>query len=88
MRSLAELRGEIDEIDDNLVRLLRRRLQVVDEIAVAKRDAGVPVGDPGREDAILARVAAEAGEGFADDVRRLFASMFAIAKDRQRKARA
>ena len=88
MRDLAELRREIDEIDGELVGLLKRRLAVVDEIAAAKRASGTPVGDSGREDAILARVAAQAGAEYADDARQLFAAMFSIARARQRRAMA
>ena len=86
MRSLAELRGEIDEIDGRLARLLRRRLEVVDEIGEVKRETGAPVSDPSREMVILERVASEAGEGYADDAKRLFASILDISKARQRIA--
>lgn len=87
MRSLGELRGEIDEIDGRIARLLRRRFEVVDEISEAKRESGAPVSDPSREAAILSRVAAEASERFADDAKRVFSSVFEVSKSRQRGAR-
>ena len=86
MRDFAELRREIDEIDLGLVGLLRRRLAVVDEIAAAKKASGAPVGDPGREAEILAKVASEAGEGFAEDVKPLFAALFSISRARQQRS--
>jgi len=88
LRDLAELRGEIDALDSDLARLFRHRLKVVDKIASVKRESGALVCDSGREAEILARVAVEAGEGYAEDVCRLFASIFDISRARQLEAMA
>lgn len=56
--SLAQLRLEIDEIDDALLALLERRIAIGRRVAAAKGDATGPFLRPGREAQILRRLAA------------------------------
>ena len=51
--SLDQLRAEIDQIDDALVRLLGQRVEIGRRVAAAKGDATGPYLRPGREAAIL-----------------------------------
>lgn len=51
---LAALRASIDEVDDEIVSLLRRRALLANEVSEAKRDSGLPVYSPTREREILA----------------------------------
>jgi chorismate mutase/prephenate dehydratase len=46
---LQELRKQIDEIDDGLVRLFQQRMDVSAEIARYKKENNLPVHDPARE---------------------------------------
>ena len=78
------LRAEIDGIDDEIARLFRRRMEIVDGIAEAKRKQGAPVSDPARERMTLARVAGNVGADLENGARLLFTTMFGIAKARQR----
>jgi chorismate mutase len=48
-------RAEIDQLDEQLLRLLSRRAQLAVELARVKRGLGRPVEDPGREQAVLER---------------------------------
>ena len=84
MKDLGDIRGEIDAIDDQLADLLRRRLDIVGEVAAAKREKGVPVSDPARERAIMTRVAERVGSEYEDAARLLFTTLFGVAKARQR----
>ena len=84
MKSLEEIREGIDEVDRALVPLLVRRMELVAEVAAAKRASGKAVNDPSREQAILARVGAAAGESFAAPVKSVFTTMFAVSKAHQR----
>jgi chorismate mutase/prephenate dehydratase len=54
------LRTIVDQIDDELIGLLERRASLVDEVATAKRDAGLPLHDPDRERLVLERLGARA----------------------------
>jgi len=51
--SLDEIRSRIDAIDTELVRLLNDRADLVHEIGVIKKDAGLPIYAPEREEALL-----------------------------------
>ncbi|MBX3456062.1 chorismate mutase [Ferrovibrio sp.] len=59
--SLADLRHEIDVLDDQIQDLLRRRAEAVEKVAITKRAAGMTDGaflKPGREAQILRRLMA------------------------------
>lgn len=43
MRTLEELRVEIDRIDQQMVRLFEERMQVVAEVMAVKKAAGLPI---------------------------------------------
>src|SRR5690606_31054247 len=57
---LKELRDEIARTDDELVRLLARRLSLAKEIGEIKTRLGIPVLDPAREAEVVRRAAADA----------------------------
>lgn len=54
---LQELRGEIDQIDDDLIGLLAKRMAVAVEIKKVKQETGMATFDPGREEKLKAKVA-------------------------------
>lgn len=59
---IEELRKRVNEVDGELVRILNERARIVQELGAFKREAGVPLFDPRREEEILRRVA-EINEG-------------------------
>lgn len=71
-------RRRIDEIDDELLRLLSRRLESVIRIGHAKAESGTTIIDPDRESAIVDRLL-ERNDGplDADAVRRIFETIIA-----------
>ena len=80
---LDRLRGEIDRIDDKMIALFKERMQVSDKIAMFKKEHDMPTLAPGRERALLARVAEEAGEEFADYTESLFRTIMAASRSYQ-----
>jgi chorismate mutase len=54
--SLSSLREEIDRIDEVIVRLLDRRARCAYAIGRIKREQGMPIYEPQREAAVIARV--------------------------------
>ena len=80
---LEQLRGQIDQIDDKIIALFKERMQVSDEIAMFKKEHDMPTLAPGRERALLARVAEEAGEEFADYTESLFRTIMAASRSYQ-----
>ena len=73
MSAIEDLRGQIDEIDGELLRLVSRRAQIATQIAAWKRRAGLPGYSPDGEREVLSR-ACRANAGPLDNpaVIRLF----------------
>ena len=80
---LEQLRGQIDQIYDKIIALFKERMQVSDKIALVKKEHDMPTLAPGRERAVLARVAEEAGEEFADYTESLFRTIMAASRSYQ-----
>lgn len=79
---LPDLREEIRGIDDELLTLVRKRLDVARRVADAKRDAGLPVLDPAREAAVV-RYAGEFARRHGlveEDVRALFWALVGLTR--------
>ena len=53
---LEELRVLIDDVDRRVVELLNQRTRVVEDIGRVKRQAGLPIYEPKREDQVFANV--------------------------------
>ena len=79
---LERLREEIDRVDAELVELLNKRLQLVDEIGALKRGQGLPVRDRAREEELLARIRARAGENAAE-AETVYRTLLQISRARQ-----
>lgn len=79
---LPDLRDEIRAIDEELLGLVRRRLEVARRVAEAKRKAGLPVLDPAREAAVV-RYAGEFAREHdlaEEDVRALYWSLVGLTR--------
>ena len=56
MTKIGELRKEIDKVDDEVLRLLNKRMEFVKEIGVLKHSSGAAIYRPEREKEILDRL--------------------------------
>ncbi len=87
---IEELRGRIDVIDDQLVRLLNVRVACAVEIGRLKHGQGVPIYQPEREKQVLALVRQSAtqlaGPLNADAVVRIFERVMDEARSAERRA--
>ncbi|WP_119978858.1 bifunctional chorismate mutase/prephenate dehydrogenase [Shewanella algidipiscicola] len=59
---LEKLRGHIDNVDQQLLHLLRKRLDLVGQVGAVKHAAGVPIYAPEREASMLAKRREEASK--------------------------
>lgn len=66
-RRLTELRERISSLDDELIRLIGERRDLVLEIGRVKRLLGLPVLDPGREAAVVRKAAERARQAGVDE---------------------
>lgn len=55
LRTLEELRYEIDNIDKELVSLLEKRMDAVGEVALFKKKNGTPILDETREKQVISK---------------------------------
>lgn len=85
MKEIEELRKEVDKADDELVAAFIKRLSVTDKIGEVKRDCGVCVDDFSRESAIIKRLTSGKTESQKRAITDLYAAIFDISKQRQKR---
>lgn len=56
MERISPLRKRIDEIDEQIMRLLKERVNVCENIGIIKREQGIPVRDRRRENEQYTRI--------------------------------
>ena len=79
MEQLRPYRERIDRLDDEIVRLLAERFQVVREVAAVKARDGIPVRLADRIEAVCARNAAHGADlgAEADALRQIYETIVA-----------
>ncbi len=85
MKELSEIRKEINSIDDDLVKLFVRRLEIVQDVARSKKETNQPIMDPAREREILSKVAEKVGPDLENSGRLFFSTLFNVSRARQRE---
>lgn len=88
IRDLAEIRKEINEIDQQLSQLFDRRMQITNDVAAYKVANGIPVFDRIREEQVIEKVVAQfpnRGEDFHKALRILYQTMMDLSKENQAK---
>jgi monofunctional chorismate mutase len=83
MSTLEILRTQIDEIDDQLLKLLIKRLSIVENIGKIKENSKLPVQDLKREAAILKRINELAPSNNKECITELFQHIIRYCKDHQ-----
>ena len=82
---ISEIRKEIDRLDDELLELLIKRLELGKEIGEVKRAIGKAVTDEAREKEIFQRLIKNAGSKMAEeDVIELFSKILEISRKIQK----
>lgn len=82
---LSQLRNEIDEIDNQLVELFCRRMDVSARVADYKRANNMPILVPSREREILVKIAEKAGPEMGNYARVLYSMLFELSRGYQSK---
>ncbi len=81
--SLDELRGQINQVDDELTALFMRRMALSAEVAKQKRKTGAPIFDPTRERAVVARLTEGMDEESSLNTKLLYNTIFDLSRARQ-----
>lgn len=82
---LSELRKQIDSIDEELVALFKKRMNVSAEVAEYKRQTGMSILDSSRERTLLDKVSELSGEDFEEYTRTLYATILDLSRSYQHK---
>ncbi|MBR2698256.1 MAG: chorismate mutase [Clostridia bacterium] len=80
---LQNIRQNIDQIDDQLVKLFAERMDCSRRVAEAKRETGKPIRDRAREREIVNRLTKAAGERYAPYVSALYGHIFDLSRSLQ-----
>ena len=81
--SLEQMREEINQIDQELVDLFRRRMELSKSIGAYKQANQLPVQDPARERELLGRVAEQAGEELSEYAQSVYQTILAVSRSYQ-----
>lgn len=82
---LLELRKEIDGLDDQMLKLFTKRMEVCRQVAEYKKEKELPVLQGGREEEILSRIRETAPAGLEDGAAVLFSNLMDISKCLQQR---
>ena len=82
---LKDLRNQIDEIDDELVKLFVKRMNISAQVADYKKANNLPIYVPAREREILQDVAEKAGSDMANYAKVLYSMLFELSRSYQKK---
>lgn len=87
MEKILSLRRRIDEIDEQILRLLKERVEIGKIIGKTKREHGTPVKDRQREDELYKRIVRRASELGLDprDVRAVYQKIITMGIHAQEK---
>ncbi|MGM9601301.1 MAG: chorismate mutase, partial [Faecousia sp.] len=77
---IQELRGQIDNIDDELVKLFGKRMEISAQIADYKKENNLPIFVPAREREKLLDVATKAGPEMENYTRVLYSMLFELSR--------
>ena len=84
MSEIDLLRIEIDDIDQELTKLLERRLNVAKKIAEYKKGRDLPILDESREEVVIQKnIDRLDNPDYADNVREFYISLMDISKSVQ-----
>lgn len=84
MKDLTEIRRELDQVDQEIVALFEKRMMLAAQVAQYKMNAGMPVLDRSREEAVLhSRANMLQDPRLAEDVRELFECLMTLSRREQ-----
>ena len=85
---LDQIRKDIDQIDQEIVALLERRMVCVGQIVEYKEQQGLPVLDQGREREVLEKVGSLVDEQYRATIQAQFQDMMKRSRNFQEEVRA
>lgn len=85
---LNALRSQINEVDDALIKLFLKRMELSGKVAVYKHEKKLPIYVPEREQEILDAVSEKTGTDMSPYLRELYATIFELSRRYQMQCNA
>ena len=83
-KRILQLRKEIDNLDEEIIRLLKKRMHISKEVGKLKEILDIPVEDKMREKEIIERLNTYAGKNLSEEqLIRIFTAVFRSSKQVQ-----
>ena len=83
-KRILQLRKEIDNLDEEIIRLLKTRMRISKEVGKLKEKLDIPVEDKIREQEIIERLTTHAGKNLSEEqLVRIFTAVFRSSKQVQ-----
>ena len=91
MEGIQKLRKRIDEIDEQILRLLGERAEICRSIGLLKKEQGMPITDASRENEVYAKVRVKATDfsldsNEAEAVYRQIVNMYSSVQESKEKS--
>ena len=83
-KRILQLRKEIDNLDEEIIQLLKKRMRISKEVGQLKEKLDIPIEDKIREREIIERLISQAGKNLSEEqLIRIFAAVFSSSKQVQ-----
>ena len=84
-KRILELRQQIDDLDEEIIQLLKKRMGISKEVGELKEKLDIPVEDKNRENEIIDRLTKQAGINLSEEqLIRIFTAVFKSSKQVQK----
>ena len=84
-KRILELREQIDELDEKIIHLLKKRMSISKEVGDIKEKLDIPIEDKSRELEIIDRLSQYAGKNLSEkQLIRIFTAVFSSSKQIQK----
>ena len=84
-KRILTLRKQIDDLDEEIIRLLKTRMQISKKVGFLKEKLHIPIEDKSRENEIIERLTSKTGENLSEEqLIRIFTAVFKTSKQVQK----
>lgn len=83
--NLEEIRGQIDQLDQEITKLICRRMEITKQVAAFKKKNGLPVYHPEREKKVIEKVSGLSGEEYGEAIAQIYQCIMDESKKVQEK---
>ena len=83
-KRILQLRNDIDNLDEEIIQLLKKRMRISKEVGQLKEKLDIPIEDKKREKEIIDRLTTQAGKNLSEEqLIRIFTAVFKSSKQVQ-----